>query len=229
MARGTTLQELCVMFRNEVFTTTSPAVGDSFEESIKHLLRRTQKRLFETYDWPFLKGNFDKVTEAGQRYYDIPEGTSLERTNDVWFKWDGTWHKLLRGITMHDLSIYDSDEGERVDPILKWDTSGAKQFEVWPIPGAAGLIRFEGVMQLPRLTHDSDRAALDDDLIVLFAASEWLTRDPNSAQLAQVKSQNAAAHLARLRGQLTESRVVSLNGELDRPIMPEVRVAYVVR
>lgn len=220
---------MVVMFRNEVFSTTSPGVGDSFEESIKHLLRRTQQRLYETYDWAFLKGKFDKSTEAGQRYYDIPTGVNLERIDKVYHLWDNLWSVVQRGINVVDLNIYNSDNDERVDPVLKWDAYGEKQFEVWPIPSVAGTMRFEGVAALPKLVADRDRAVLDDNLIVLFAASEWLARDAKQAQLAQVKSQNAAAHLARLRGQLTETRVTSLNGEVNSPIMPEVRVAYVVR
>lgn len=208
--RGTTLQELVEMFRDEVSGDSSPGTGTSAEDSIKRLLRRTQIRLYKEYDWPFLEQYFSKSLLAGERYYDIPTGLNLEEVQGCYFFDGDQWVELGRGIHLTDLNVHNSDKGERVSPALKWDVYQDLQFEVWPIPAIAGEVRFYGKRQLNPLVNWQDRADLDDDLIVLFAGAEWLSRYPKRMNEAQSMSIHARNHLSKIKGGLSTTPVMNM-------------------
>jgi hypothetical protein len=44
----------------------------TWSRCFEQTLRDTQERLYDEFDWPFLKVQRDKVLAAGQRYYDVP-------------------------------------------------------------------------------------------------------------------------------------------------------------
>jgi hypothetical protein len=100
----------------------------------------------------------------------------------------------------------DSELNERRDPVCAWEFFEDNQYEVWPMPATnTGILRFTGIQKLPPLREDADRAVLDDRLIVLYAAGEWLqkAKDPSAASVLQM----AEAHYRRLKGNSQFRRV----------------------
>jgi len=223
MARNTTLQVLLNDLRSESGHAISSALGKSTQEMMTNLLNRVQRRLWEDFAWPFLQVKKDITLQAGQRYYDIPSGITLERVERAVFKNGSSWHKIFYGISTQDYTIHDSDTGSRSWPIRKYEAYGAAQVEVWPIPSenadvttGDGLFRLEGTGDLSAFVSMSDTADLDDQLIVLFAAAELLTRQKSPD--AQLKQQQANVHYQRLRARLSKTEPLILGEDVVRDL-----------
>lgn len=217
MARNTTLQVLLDDLRSESGHAISSALGKSTQEMMTNLLNRVQRRLWEDFAWPFLQVRKDISLQAGQRYYDIPAGLTLERVQQASVKYGTVWENVLYGIAPSDFTTYDSDRGTRSWPIQKYEAYGLSQIEVWPIPSSDanattgdGLLRLEGTGNLSNFIALSDTADLDDQLLVLYAASELLTRQKSPD--AQLKQQQAQVHYQRLRARLSKSPPVVIGG-----------------
>lgn len=208
MARGTTLGELVTKLRLAARYDPNPALSLNQVEMMKQLLRDTQERIYDEFDWPFLRIRRDKALAAGQRYYDIPTDLNLERIIAVDVHYGARWLPVERGITLDDYSGIDSDADQRSDPVLRWeamDTGPGVQIEAWPVPASDGaLLRFTGIKNLSPLVEESDRADIDDQIIVLFAAGELLGGAKNPA--AQIKFSQAAKRLELLQGRVTKRR-----------------------
>ena len=218
MARNTTLQVLLNDLRSESGHAISSALGKSTQEMMVNLLNRVQRRLWEDFAWPFLQVKKDITLQAGQRYYDIPSGITLERVQSASFKNGSIWQKVFYGITADDYTVHDSDTGIRSWPIHKYESYGLSQVEVWPTPNTNttastgdGTFRLEGTGNLSTFVSMSDTADLDDQLIVLFAATELLTRQKSPD--AQMKGQQAQVHYQRLRARLSKTEPLVLGGE----------------
>ena len=167
--------------------------------------------LWEEYDWPFLRQVFPAVVlQAGERYFDFPVGLSVNRIDDN----DGTdgpgvvcWYSNLpvpirRGIGFNEYAVFNSDAGVRQEPAMAWDvrwTGTSDQIEIWPLPVTNSTsIQFKGIRKLRPLIQDSDVCDLDDQMIVLFAAAELLSRQGSAS--ADAIAQLAKARFARLKG-----------------------------
>lgn len=211
MARGTQLLKLVEMLREEVSRATSVAVGNDDLAGLKNKLSRTQEVLYDEYDWPFLQEVFPaKTLQAGERYYDFPDGMNPERISDndnpddpgvvIWYS--NLPRPIQRGIGFREYAIYNSDAGVRQEPALAWDvrwTGTSEQFEIWPIPVSnTTTIQFKGVRTLRPLISDSDVCDLDDQLIVLFSAAEILARQGSAS--APGVATLATRRLARVKG-----------------------------
>jgi len=210
MARGTTLGQLIEDLRAEAGHALSPALGASTRDVLKKVLQRQQKRLWEDYAWPFLRLTVDIPVQAGLRYYNVPNNMTYERIERVEFKWGDRWQPLQYGINYEHYNQYDSDKDIRSYPLYRYREFGTNQIEVWPVPsqnGSAankeGLLRVVGIRNLNPLLADANTADLDDQLIVLYAAGEILTRQ--KAQDAKDKLAQAAAHYLRLKARNSKS------------------------
>jgi len=91
-----------------------------------------------------------------------------------------------------------------MDPIQKWqlatnstEGSNPDQVEIWPIPVAAQTVRFEGQRNVLTLSANSDKADLDDLLLVYWVAADYLAlrQQPNAA----LQLKKAMDHLTKLR------------------------------
>tara|TARA_R110002073_G_scaffold32236_4_gene97938 strand:- start:5405 stop:6100 length:696 start_codon:yes stop_codon:yes gene_type:complete len=222
MGRGAQLQVLVTDLRAEIGHSTTTNLGVNMLDSLKQVLSRTQDRLWADYDWPFLRSTSDKQLAAGSRYYDIPQTFVLERIESVHVKDGGNWSVLSPGISLNEYNVYDSDAGDRLSPVLKWEPYGTSQIEVWPLPDANGVtstlegyIRFTGIKNLSQLVSDTDTADLDDRLIVLHAAAEFLARQ--GAKDADAKFQLAQLHYKRLKARLSTKRRFSMSDAAVRP------------
>ena len=218
MARNVTLQVLLNDLRSESGHSISSSMGQATQEMMINLLQRVQRRLWEDFAWPFLQVKKDISLQAGSRYYDVPAGITLERVQKASFKYSGTWEKVSYGISADDYTVYDSDTGTRSWPVEKYEAYGVSQIEVWPIPNensesatGNGLLRLEGTGNLSTFISLSDTADLDDQLLVLFSASELLTRQKSPD--AQLKLAQANAHYQRVKGRLSKTETIVLGGE----------------
>lgn len=203
MARNVQLVQLVEQLRQETGKSTVAGVGTDDLDSLKHILKRTQERLYDDYDWPHLTVRPTVQLAAGQRYYDLPSDLNYEQIAESY-----CWHTgnkpypIDRGISVELYGIYDPTANERSDPAQRWDivwTGLAEQIEVWPLPASNDdKLQFVGKRKLRALTADSDVCDLDDQLIVLHCAAELLARAGDKD--AQVKAGLATARLNQLRG-----------------------------
>lgn len=195
MPRNTQLIEMVGMLREETGRSTNMAVSNEDVPALKRILRRTQNTLYAKWDWPFLMVKPTIQLNQGQRYYDFPDEMHYDEIKEIVVWWNELPVPIIRGIGPANYLVYNSEKGQRVDPVLRWDIYdsefGIPQMEVWPIP-ASNLqhIQIWGKRKLRPLIKDSDRADLDDDMLVLFAAAEILMRQ---------KSADAEAKLAAAR------------------------------
>ena len=210
MARGTTLGALITELRSEVGHSLQASLGKSTRDMLINVLQRTQKWLWNDYDWPFLKVRRDTLVANGQRYYDMPSDMVFERISHAEFKWGDRWDRLTYGIGASEYNQYDSDQSIKSWPIYRYDNYENNQFEVWPIPSdngdtttKSGTVRFYGTKNLSNFVSESDTADLDDHLITLFAAAEILARQKQAD--AQNKLAVAENHYRRLKARLSKS------------------------
>ena len=224
MARGTTLGRLVTMLREECRHATSAALGLNNEPHLKRILARVQETLWTDYVWPHLFVRRDKDLMAGQRYYSFPSDLSFERIEvmKVDVKYAGQWQGVRYGIGDAEYNSRDSDNDERDSPVRAWSHYEDNQFEVWPIPAADDeqTLRFQGVKKLAPLIANENRADLDDNLIVLFAAAEILAAQ--KAEDSQAKLTAAQNLYRRLKQQQSKSTMIVMGGGRDPNMTPRV-------
>lgn len=217
MARGKTLLSLLDDFRREARLSTNPANNHQVRDAQVGLLQRTQQWLYEDFYWPHLEIQRMYPADAGQRFYDFNQDFDISRIARIEFKTDGEWIPLIHGIGAAQYAEFDSDLDERSWPVRRWRLYEDEQIEVWPIPENEpdpstldGYLRVTGIKRLPPLVDDDDRAVLDNRLIVLYAAGEYLL-DTNKDR-AQLLLQLAQKHYARIRGGLMPGGPINVFG-----------------
>jgi hypothetical protein len=217
MARNVTLGELIDGVRAEAGHSLQSNLGAAMREVLVKIIQRQQRRLWEDYDWTFLRVDRDVPVQAGQRYYDIPADLTLERIESMQFKYGDRWIPMQHGIGREQLDQHDSDRDIRSYPVERWAEYESDQIEIWPVPsqnGSAptdGLVRFTGIRRPRALVAESDRADLDDTLLVLYSAAEILAREKSAD--AGLKLQLAEKHYNRLRARNSKSDTFILSGD----------------
>lgn len=217
MARGTTLVKLLDMYRAECRMSLNPAQnGQDRDRQIEHI-QRTQEWLWTDFNWPLLRVDRKFFPQAGQRYYDMPEDLDIDRITTVKIFTEQAYVTLHPGIDNSHFTAYNSDLNERQWPPRRWQISEDEQMELWPIPDGAGdtttldgEITITGIRKLKPLVKDTDRADLDDRLIILFCAAEYLASKGDKS--ANAKQQQANAHYAKLRGNQTPRKTFNMFG-----------------
>ena len=217
MARNSTLEKLLNAFRAECRLSLNAAHNNQTRDGHIILIQRQQEWLWEDFDWPHLRVERYIDVQAGQRYYAMPEDLAIDRVQRIEGRFDNVYCTLKPGIYAENYSAYDSEKDERQWPVQRWQITENEQLEVWPIPDANfdsntldGRIKITGIKNLRPLVAMSDRADLDDQLIVLHAAAEYLAA--TGAKDAQVKMDKATATYAKLRGHLQARKVFSMFG-----------------
>lgn len=202
MPVGSTLEALLLSLKARVGQSTRASVGTDYNEKLKVYLRQSQNRLYERYAWPRLVTIGTILTQNGDRYYDVPATTNLDRIIDLAYYWNGEPQCVERGIDFEHYASRDSDLDERSDPILAWDVrwTGVKtQIEMWPIPATDNqAFRIKSMRPLRPLVAESDVCDLDDDLIVYHASAEILARQ--GSKDADLELRQAEKHLSHIRG-----------------------------
>lgn len=214
MARGKTLGELVTMLREEIGDATSAGLGQNNLPHLKRILQRTQEFLWNDHTWPHLRVYREEVLQAGQRHYSFPADLDFDRVENVHVRYDEDWRPVVYGIEQAHYNVSDPELNEREDPVVRWQAHEGDQYEVWPLPATNGLrLRFEGIKKLAPLVADVDRADLDDNLIVLFAATEILARRQSAD--AKTKENLATRLYNKLKGQQSKKGMFVMGGGKD--------------
>jgi hypothetical protein len=234
--RGKLLRECIRHLRGEIGHSTSTNVGMNVDDSLQVALERTQERLWEEWDWKHMEVTRDIEVAAGQRFYNVPPDLAYERISKAEFRWGNDWIELKHGITQRDYNVFDSDLDKRSWPVEAWDVTedpqdtagnidGRGMIEVWPIPDRgtdattlAGTLRLTGIRMLGPFTQLNHRCELDHNLIVLYAAAEFLARKKSPD--AQMKLTQATQLLNRLRGNGQKIRDFKMGEPAEVPRMP---------
>ena len=220
MARGTTLGEMILMLREECGHATSAALGQNTLPRMKRVLQRTQEFLWGDYTWPHLRVYREESILAGQRYYSFPADLAFDRVENVHVRYDDCWRPVCYGIELEHYNAQDPELDDRDDPVLRWQAHEGDQYEVWPLPASNGLrLRFEGIKKLAPFVADADRADLDDNLIVMFAAAEILAKQKGAD--GQAKAQVAGKLYSQLKGQQSKNRMFTMGGGRDPAMGPQ--------
>lgn len=238
--RGQTLGQCLIDLKAECGYSQNVAHGINNRDSLVQTLKRTQRRLWQQWDWMHLRVSRDLPVLAGQRYYSCPTDLPYERIDAAEVKFGGQWVPLCFGVNEREYSIYDPRANQRSWPVSRWDISEDPQdtagntdnrgmIEIWPLPSDSGVsggdlegnLRFTGIRFLNRFEQDGDRCDLDADLIVLYAAGEILMRDRKDD--SQAKVQMAQQLFMQLRGNQEKNRCFVLGG-----VSPEENVQPVI-
>lgn len=210
MARGATLEQLTVMLKAEIGATPAYDANTDMNLVLHQYLRRHYETLYDGWDWPFKRVTRDIVTNAGQRFYDWPSDIDSDRELEFWVDQGGTWLPLEQGIDPEQYNAY--AEGDRQDYPYRWDWRGEKQFELWPKSAIDGVIlRIVGTKNPSPLRSESDPCDLDDQLVVLYAASELLMRDDPAR--AQQKLNLAMQREAIVKRKLQTRKRLTMSGQ----------------
>lgn len=233
MARGRTLLSLLQDYRIEVSVSSNPAHNSNARDAQVRALQRSQERLWEKHDWPFLRVERFIDLQAGQRYYDprgatLADGTpaadlGLSRVEEVSVRWGETWCGLHFGIDRdRHYGTWDSDLDERSWPAERWNIH-EDMIEIWPVPAdnavpatLEGRVRLTGIRDLRSFVADGDICDLDDQLIVKYAAVKALAR--GGSKDGQVVLDEAKRLESDLTGNFTKSKSFSLAGRSLAPV-----------
>lgn len=176
MARGTTFLDLVIQVRGETLRSVSPAVGVDDIPVIKQKINRVYQTVYDEYDWPHLMRFLPRQNlAAGQRYYDVPNTTTYEEIREVVAWWSNKPHTLTRGIGFEHYGAFDPENNERSDPALRYEirfTGTKEQIEIWPLPASAYPFQIAAKRKFAPLVADGDLCFVDDQTVVMLAASE---------------------------------------------------------
>jgi hypothetical protein len=217
MARGKTFAQLIEALRDEIYLASSPALSKNIESALRRTLSRQYERLWDEHPWPHLRIYRDKPMQAGERYYSFFPELLFEDIEKVVFQEVGTetWHPIRYGISSEDYESDDSDSGQRSDPVYSWVAYEDDQFEVWPIPeSSGGKFRAYGRKTFVAPVQETDVIDLDDQMIVLFAAAEWLEKQKSPD--AQMKLQQAVSRFDRMKAKQSKNGVWPIQASSDR-------------
>jgi len=217
VARHVTLVRILDQLRAEARLSMNPAHNHQVRDSHVNLLQRVQERLWDDFTWPHLRVQRMQKVQAGQRYYSPPPEMQIDNIENLQIYDSGGWQPMLPGIYAEHYSAHNSDLDERAYPPQRWQIHEDEDLELWPISDTdanqdtmEGMLKFTGIRNLKPFVADSDRADLDDRLLVMFAAAELLAA--SGAKDAQLKLDQANQIYRRLRSGLTPRRRFKMFG-----------------
>lgn len=202
MARGTRLDALIRMVRLETGQSVQPGQGLQNRDHIAHGLKRTQEQLYSDFDWPQLRVWRYETLFPGSFLYTWPEDIDLEDVRQLYDRDGEQWRPVPYGIDFALRNRWPVEQ--RSDPVRAWQEVGAREYEILPVPAVGRQLAIEGYQRLKPLVQDSDIAVLDDNMLVLFFAAEWLAR--NKMADAQAKLGMAQRLKAKLQGRLVSDK-----------------------
>lgn len=212
MARRTTLVKLLDDLRAECRISLNAAHNREARDKQVKALQMKQEFFWNDFAWPHLRVERNLDLAAGQRYYAMPSDLDITRISKIEVRMDSVYTRVQPGIDACHYAAFDSELDVRSWPVQRWRISEDEQLEVWPIPeegfdaaSLEGRIKITGIRNLKPLVADTDRADLDDRLIVLHCAAEYLAA--TAAKDAQFKLDQANALYLKIRGQLMPRKV----------------------
>lgn len=180
--RGASLAKLISDLREELRRANTPNASPEDTPTLRRTLNHVARALYYDTNWPFLQRMFPAITlNAGQQYYDKPDGLEPDRIIRADVFWGNQYEALERGIGFEEYNSYDPAQNNRSSPIMRWDvkfTGTTDQIEVWPLPGSdAQSLRFFGVQAMPDMKNMTDICPLESEIVVLYAAAELAAKD----------------------------------------------------
>ena len=215
MAIGTPLSELVDQFRMEINASTQVGQGLSALPKFRYLIKRSQEVVYDDCNWPHLQVDYDVPINTGQRYYSFSTAVNPFKVFDTAVNYNNRWYPVGYGIGPAEYNISNPQLHQSQDPIRRWRryndlTTGQQQFEVWPVPITPSYLRFRTLQALPPLIAETDVCVIDDKLIVMLAAAEYLTSLGDKS--APLKQQAARALYASLKGNYDDIQTSKLGG-----------------
>lgn len=236
MAYGTLLSDLLLMLKAEIGSSMTANVAVADDTVLKQLLSNKQKQLVHEYDFPNLEVKAEQAATA--RFLTFPTTVSRDRPIKVEVSW-GKWVDITDdyGIGPDEYNVFDSAAGETSDPIRRWQFSNdgsvtpasltVNRLELWPVPATSQNTRITGTMVLPALSATTDRAVVDDMMLVLFVAADRLMRyDQKDAAIKLAQAQQIAARLtATLPRRDSVFKIGGSSGTATRPRLTKIIAA----
>jgi hypothetical protein len=228
--RGTTLTKLLDMYRAECRMSLNVNHNTvDRDRQIAHI-QRTQEWLWEDFNWPTLRVERTIDLAAGQKTYEPPEDMHIDRIEkaEVWYS--QAYLPLRPGIDAVHYTAYNPDLDQREWPPRRWRITEDEQIEVWPLPSQdadtttlEGRVKLTGIRNLRALVTGTDVADLDDRLIILFCAAEYLAG--SGGKDASLKLDQANKRYGKLRGAQQKRRVTRMFGCSDERRVERVPIA----
>lgn len=187
---------------------------------INQVIFDSQMWLAKQYDWPFLKDRWDVGIGPSSRYVAFPTQTTaglnalinFERAGQLalFIKWNNIWLDVVYGIReIEEFNYLDSDRGQVLDPVQRWQFFDQSRFEIWPMNASGQTIRFIGQRMvtelrssnlgvLPIVWNDAALCDIDDEIIMYFAAGRYMTAQ-NKPALAKTFFELGDKAMAQVR------------------------------
>ena len=228
MARNTTLIHLLDGLRAACRLSLNAASNIQVRDSQVKALQLKQEWFWGDFAWPHLRVDRDIDLQAGERYYDTPTDLDIDRISHIEVRADSMYRRLVPGIDACQYAAYDSDLDQRGWPVTRWKITENEMLEIWPISNTDfnlttldGRMRITGIRTLRPLVDDTDRADLDDQLLIKSCAADYLAA--TGAKDAQIKLDEANRLYVKLRGRLMPRKKFSIG------VSEESRSDYVRR
>lgn len=203
---GSTLLVVRTKLKAELGTS-----GTGDDTLLNQLIVNKQFWFCSKWDWAELEDRWDVVVAGGSQFVSFPtkdwQGTTatlrLDRPLAVQVFYNQIYSDLDYGIGEDEYNTWNPALNQQQDPIMNWMRVGADKtkFEVWPMPATQQTVRFIGQKAPTAFSAtpaDTDIVDLDDDLIALTVAAEFLLAQGSPA--AGAKGQQARDLFLELRG-----------------------------
>jgi hypothetical protein len=222
VALRTTFQQLVEMVCDEVGSSSATSRGNDALSRYRRIIQRVYETLYDSFDWTFATIDNDDATkylQAGERYYDFPVAMDMDSKYagfQCWYYYSNVWIPLTYGIGPPEYTAMNPELDQRADPAMRWRVKDYNQFEIWPPPATNGdedslagpKVRFIGRRAKPPLNSDQARALMDDQLIVLYASAEILSKkDQKDADMKLAAANARKIEMRRLYSARTKIRV----------------------
>jgi hypothetical protein len=230
MARRTTLDRLLIDLRVACRISLNAAHNAQHRDAQVQALQAKQEFFWSDFAWPHLRVDRYLDLQAGQRFYSMPDDLDIDRISHISVRMDSVYQLLQPGIDECHYAAYDSELDQRSWPVRRWRISEDEQLEIWPIPDAnfdatnlEGRIKITGIRNLEALNAGSDRADLDDMLLVKSCAADYLAA--TGAKDAQLKLDEANRLYVKLRGALMPRKKFTVGVGTERDRIRKVPIA----
>ena len=181
------------------------ASGGASQTLMNSLLSNAQVQLYWAQDWKRLVAYEDKTLGVGQNQVDYPTACARDtRILRIETVQNGQWRRMTEGISTEHWSTMETQSFP-----TRFDRYA--QVLVYPEADQVYTLRFWYVADLGRFTVDSDRASLDDEMILLHAITNGKAhyRHPD----ASLYQGQMTTLMASLRGQSFNTQGVYRRGE----------------
>lgn len=223
--RGKSLGHVLSLLRAEARLSLNAAHNTQIRDTQVSAIQRVQELLWDDVNWPHLRVDRYINLQAGQRFYDVTttkdvsgtvkDDVRIDKVDRIYVMDAGVWRPMRSVITERDYAQFQSDRDERAWPAEAWQIYEDEQVEVWPVPNEnadattrEGQLKIVAYRKCRPLIADSDICDLDDRLLALFAAVEFLADE----KMARYKNDLANRRLQKLTGSLVKERSFRMFG-----------------